>query len=253
MSSPSSLTIANRSQILYLHRPDRGTPFQETLAAVDKLHKAGKFAAFGLSNFAAHEVAEVVMLCQQHGWVRPTVYEAMYNVITRNIEPELLPACRRYGLDVVVYNPIAGGLFSGKIKTKDMKPAEGRFSDAHGNTGVRYRDRYFHEGTFNALKVAEDAVAQHGLTMIETALRWTVHHSGLKVTDGNDGIIIGVSSVEQLKENLDHLEKGPLPDGLVKALDQAWHVAKADSPNYWHGDLKYDYDPHQALFGANAK
>ena len=62
-------------QLLYLHRPDRGTPFAETLEAVDKLHKQGKFVNLGLSNFTASEVAEIVMTCKYNGWVRPTVYQ----------------------------------------------------------------------------------------------------------------------------------------------------------------------------------
>lgn len=89
--------------------------------------------------------------------------------------------------------------------------------------------------------------------MIETALRWTVHHSALRVKDGNDGIIIGVSSLEQLGENLDHLEKGPLPDEVVKRVDEAWTVAKAESVHYWHGEVKYGYDPKQILFAPGAK
>lgn len=98
-------------QILYLHCPDRATPLAETLEAINRLHKAGKFVRLGLSNFTAAEVAEVVMTCKYNGWVRPTVYQAMYNAITRGIDAELVPACRRYGIDIVVYNPIAGGLF----------------------------------------------------------------------------------------------------------------------------------------------
>src|SRR4051794_12356114 len=68
--------------IFYLHAADRTVPFQETLAEVDKLHKEGKFVKLGLSNFAAFEVAEVVMHCKANGWVRPTVFQAMYNVIS---------------------------------------------------------------------------------------------------------------------------------------------------------------------------
>lgn len=64
----------------------------------------------------------------------------MYNMITRNLEVELIPACQRYGLDIVVYNPIAGGLFSGKIKSADMTPSEGRFSD-QATSGKMYRGR----------------------------------------------------------------------------------------------------------------
>ncbi|KAF4772872.1 aldo/keto reductase [Colletotrichum scovillei] len=239
--------------ILYLHAADRATPFAETLEALDKLHKQGKFVRLGLSNFTAFEVAEVVLTAKYNGWVRPTIYQGMYNVITRSIEPELIPALRRYGLDLVVYNPIAGGLFSGKIKSKDIVPTEGRFSDNHG-TGGNYRKRYFRESTFKALQIIEKAVEENGLTMIETALRWTVHHSGLKTGDaGNDGIIIGISSVQQLEDNLNQLEKGPLPKAVVDALDQAWAISKADTTNYWHLDLEYKYNTREKLFGEGAK
>lgn len=175
----------------------------------------------------------------------------MYNMITRGIDAELVPACRRYGLDIVVYNPIAGGLFSGKIKSKDIDPSqlEGRFSDKHP-TGANYRGRYFKDSTFEALRTIEQAVEKHGgLSLIETALRWTVHHSALNIKDGgNDGVIIGISSLEQLDDNLDNLEKGPLPQDVVEAIDAAWLITKSDAPNYWHKDLVYKYDTVQALF-----
>ncbi|RFU78429.1 aldo keto reductase [Trichoderma arundinaceum] len=238
--------------ILYLHKPDRGVPFAETLEAVNRLHKAGKFVKLGISNFTAYEVAEVVLTCKYNNWVRPTIYQGMYNAITRNIESELFVACRRYGLDIVVYNPLAGGLFSGKVKSKDIVPETGRYS---GNTAMatNYRKRYFRDSTFESLRIVEEAAAKAGLTLIEIALRWTVHHSALRIKDGNDGIIIGVSSVEQLENNLDNLEKGPLPEEVVQALDEAWAISKADSVNYWHGDLEYTYDPVEVLFAEGAK
>ncbi|KAL2152753.1 hypothetical protein VTH82DRAFT_5938 [Thermothelomyces myriococcoides] len=235
--------------ILYLHAADRATPFAETLRAINELHKAGKFVRFGISNFTAYEVAEIIMTCKHNGWVRPTVYQAMYNAVTRNIEAELIPACRRYGLDIVVYNPIAGGLFSGKIKSKDMVPEDGRFSDK-AFSGRQYRARYYRDSTFQALQLVEQAAEKAGLTVIETALRWLVHHSALKVKDGNDGVIIGVSRLEQLDENLTHLEKGPLPEEVVNALDEAWAVSRANTANYWHGPIEYTYDTREALFGA---
>lgn len=209
---------------------------------------------FGISNFTAAEVAEVVLTCKYNGWVRPTIYQGMYNAITRGIEAELFPACRRYGLDIVVYNPLAGGLFSGKIKSADIDPADfSRFS-TKSSTGANYRGRYFKESTFKALQTVEKAIEKHpGLTMIEVALRWVVHHSQLNIKGGNDGILIGISSHDQLVSNLDNLEKGPLPDDVVAALDDAWKIAKPDAPNYWHKDLVYTYDTREALFGANAK
>jgi aflatoxin B1 aldehyde reductase len=196
-------------------------------------------------------VAEIVLTCKYNNWVRPTVYQAMYNCITRGIEAELIPACRRYGLDIVVYNPIAGGLFSGKLRSADMIPAEGRYGDS--NIGRLYRGRYFRDSTFRALQLLEEATAKHGLSLIETALRWTVHHSALKVVGGNDGVIVGVSSAEQLDDNLTNLEKGPLPEELVKAVDEAWAITKPDAVPYWHKEIKYTYDTREALFGAGAK
>lgn len=196
----------------------------------------GKFVQLGLSNYTAFEVAEIVMHCKYNNWVRPTIYQGMYNTITRSLEQELIPACKRYGIDVVVYNPLAGGLLSGKYKTSDV-PAEGRFSD-EAAIGARYRKRYYQDSTFEALAIIEPVVAKHGLTMAETALRWVMHHSALNITDGDDGVIIGVSNMAQLDQNLKDCEKGPLPEDVVKVLDEAWKVAKVETPDYWHMDLK---------------
>jgi aflatoxin B1 aldehyde reductase len=97
--------------IFYLHAPDRSVPFEETLQACNDMFKEGKFVKLGLSNYAAWEVAEICTMCKERGWVVPTVYQAMYNAITRNIEDELIPCCRKYGLDLVIYNPVSGPSF----------------------------------------------------------------------------------------------------------------------------------------------
>lgn len=98
-----------------------------------------------------------------------------------------------------------------------------------------YRDRYFKEGTFNALRIVEEAAQKYSLTLLEVALRWVVHHSELttRVKGGNDGVIIGVSNLKQLESNLADLEKGPLPEQVVKSLDEAWLTAKATAPTYF--------------------
>ena len=137
---------------------------------------------------------------------------------------------------------------TGRYKTQDI-PAEGRYSDKT-KTGLNYRTRYFKDATFDALRILEPVVAKYGLTLTETAFRWLHHHSLIDFkTNGRDGIIIGVSSFTQLQNNLKDLEKGPLPDEVVKTLDEAWLVAKATTANYWHLDLKYSYDTQEALFG----
>lgn len=153
----------------------------------------------------------------------------------RNIESELIPCCRKYGLDLVVYNPLAGGLFSGKIKSADLAPTEGRFSDSY-QWGSLYRERFLNNANMKALQIVEEATQKHNLTLLETALRWTIHHSALNTKSkagGNDGIIFGASNFQQLEGNLRDFQKGPLPDDVVEALDQAWLVAKATSPVYW--------------------
>ena len=98
-----------------------------------------------------------------------------------------------------------------------------------------YRDRYFKDPTFEALKIIEPVVKEHNLTLIETALRWCVHHSKLNMRGegGNDGIIIGVSSQKQLEGNIENLEKGPLPKEVLEALDKAWELIGGSSPSYW--------------------
>jgi len=220
--------------IFYLHAPDHSVPFEETLGAVNELHKQGKFVQLGLSNFAAWEVSEVYNICHERGYVKPTIYQAMYNAITRAIEPELIPCCRKYKIDIVVYNPLAGGLFSGKVKSADIEPTEGRFT-VGSKIGDMYRNRYFKNSTFEALRLLEDVSQKHNLTLLEMGLRWCIHHSELKtrVKGGNDGVIIGVSSFSQLESNLADLEKGPLPEEVVKALDEAWMIAKATAPTYF--------------------
>ncbi|KAE8329224.1 putative aflatoxin b1 aldehyde reductase-like protein [Aspergillus sergii] len=239
----------DRVDIFYLHAADRSVPFAETLKAVDELYKEGRFKRLGLSNYTAFEVAEIVIMCAERGWVRPTIYQAMYNAITRNIETELIPCCRRYGLEIVVYNPLAGGILSGKYQTGAAVPEEGRFSDKN-TTGALYRRRYLNDSVLNALDIIRPVAEKHGLTLPDVAFRWLCHHSQLRLEgDGKDGILIGVSSFGQLQQNLTALQQGPLPDELVDALDEAWMCVKPVAANYWHLELRYTYDTQAALFG----
>jgi aflatoxin B1 aldehyde reductase len=139
-------------------------------------------------------------------------------------------------MELVTYNPLCGGLFSGMIKSADLEtpPTEGRFSDSY-QWGELYRDRYLNNANMQALKIVEDVTKEHGLTMLETALRWTIHHSALstRIKGGNDGVVVGVSNLQQLEGNLRDFEKGPLPEDVVFALEQAWQITKVTAPSYW--------------------
>ncbi|KAG2051718.1 Aldo/keto reductase [Suillus hirtellus] len=222
----------DKVRVLYLHAPDRSVPFEDTVREINKLYTEGRFEIFGLSNFAAWEVAEVVGICKANGYVLPKIYQVMYNAITREMEPELLPCCRKYGLRLVSYNPLAGGLFAGKVlSTEEVAPEGGRF-DPKSKMGQMYRARYLREGYFKALELVKAAADGHGLRLTEVALRWCQHHSLLTP---EDGIILGASSAAQLEQNCVDSEKGPLPQDVVDALDEACRFVKAhgSTPLYW--------------------
>ncbi|XP_043931158.1 aflatoxin B1 aldehyde reductase member 4-like [Protopterus annectens] len=222
--------------LLYLHAPDHETPIEETLKACHELHKEGKFKELGLSNFASWEVAEIICICRNNNWIIPTVYQGMYNATTRQVEVELFPCLRHFGLRFYAYNPLAGGLLTGKYKyeDKDCSQPVGRF---FGNSWAEvYRNRYWREHHFQAIDVVQKAVetayGSQKPPLTSAAFRWMYHHSKLKGEVG-DSVIIGVSSLEQLQQNLAATEEGPLHPKVVEAFDEAWHVVAHDCPNYF--------------------
>ncbi|KAH9901315.1 Aldo/keto reductase [Cubamyces lactineus] len=224
------LLAPNKVRVLYLHAPDRSVPFEDTVREVNEMYKEGLFEIFGLSNYAAWEVAEIVGICKANGWVQPKIYQAMYNAVTREIEAELVPCCRKYGIRIVIYNPLAGGFFAGKVAAPDAQaPAGGRF-DPSSKMGQMYRARYFKRGFFDALNYLKPIAEKHELRLTEIALRWCQHHSALLP---EDGIILGASSAAQLEQNLQDCEKRPLPEEILKALDEARLIVGAEAPTYW--------------------
>ncbi|EJU05759.1 Aldo/keto reductase [Dacryopinax primogenitus] len=216
-------------RVLYLHAPDRSVRFEETLEEMNNLYKEGLFEIFGLSNYAAWEVSSICEICKGRGWVMPGIYQAMYNALQRAIDVELVPCLRKYNIRLVVYNPLAGGLFSGKITSVDQLPDEGRFSgDSSG--AKMYRERYVKETYINALKDIKTVGDKHGLRLTEIALRWCQHHSALTP---KNGVILGASSAEQLEMNCTDSAKGPLPADVVEALDKGWTNVGPSAPLYW--------------------
>ncbi|KAI0034794.1 Aldo/keto reductase [Vararia minispora EC-137] len=230
-----SLKALNVDQLemWYLHGPDRKVPYEVTLKTVNDLYKEGKFKRFGISNYMSWEVAEIVMLCRANGWVQPTVYQGIYNAILRGVEPELFPCLRKFGLSFYAFNALGGGFFTGKYGSiSEEVPAGTRF-DPTKLQGRMYRVRYWNDAYFKAVEIARTGCEKHGLTMAEVALRWISNHSQLKREKG-DAIIIGASSVGHLEQNLVDLEKGPLPEDMLKVLDEAWAIVKPHASNYWH-------------------
>ncbi|KAH7120479.1 NADP-dependent oxidoreductase domain-containing protein [Dactylonectria macrodidyma] len=226
---------ADKIDMFYLHGPDRQTPFETTLKEVNDLYREGYFRRFGISNYMSWEVAQISEICIRNDWIRPTVYQGIYNALHRAIEPELITCLRKYDMSVYAFQPLAGGFLTGRYRP-DMKDDEyeaGSRFDPKRWQGRMHHGRYMNECYFEALEIIRPEIEKAGLKMTECALRWLSHHSELKRATG-DKVIIGASSVKQLEENLEGLEKGPLPDDIVQAMEAAWLRVKGVVPKYWH-------------------
>jgi aflatoxin B1 aldehyde reductase len=226
---------AKKVEMWYLHGPDRTIPYEDTLRAVNELHEEGLFDHFGISNYMSWEVAYINDLCIQNNWIRPSVYQGVYNAIHRSVEAELFPCLRHYGMGFFAFNPLAGGYLTSRYH-RDTQPENvesmSRF-DPKTSQGKIYRTRYWNDTMFDALDIIRAAASKHQLTEAGCALRWIMHHSQLKSELG-DAIIIGASSNTHLEENLKDFEKGPLPEDVVLALDEAWKISKGNVWNYYH-------------------
>eukprot|EP01135_Chromosphaera_perkinsii_P000384 Nk52_evm31s78 gene=Nk52_evmTU31s78 len=227
--------------IFYLQSPDRKTPIEETLAAVNEIYLNGGFKEFGLSNYASWEVVHIYHICKNNGWILPSVYQGIYNYLTRGIEKELLPALRSLNIRFYAYNPLAGGILTGKHSyetgtgSKVNEQPISRFF-AHAWADI-YRDRYWKKGYFSGIDMVRQAVEfekEQGteLSMTSTALTWLRKHSALRGELG-DAIVLGGWTVEQVEENLCAADFDFLPVSVQAAVDLAWYVTLPDSANYF--------------------
>ena len=223
----------DKLHLWYLHGPDRSTPFEVTLREVDKLHKEGYLERFGISNYHSWEVAKICEICEHNGWIKPSVYQGLYNALHRAVESELFPCLRHYGMSLYCFNPLAGGFLTDRYHrdTKDVEQG-GRF-DPNRMQGQLHRGRYWDDLYFDALDIIRPVAKKHGLTETECALRWLSHHSQLKREKG-DAIIVGASSTKHLEENLAALDQGPLPEEVVQALDAGWQRVRGKELKFWH-------------------
>ena len=213
--------------IFYLHFPDPETPVTSVLEACACLHKEGKFGELGLSNFPAWMVADAWHVCEKNGWVKPTVYEGIYNPLTRNAERELNAALNSFGMRFYAYNPLAGGLLSGRYTSFEEAPGDGRFTHR-----PNYQNRYWKKSYFDAVDLLRAACEKEGITLPEAVYRWLTHHSMLRGERG-DRVIIGASKLRHLQDNLSYFKKGGLSEETVRAFEEAWQICRTDSPEYF--------------------
>lgn len=206
--------------LYYLHMPDPGVPIEDSLATMEEFVRAGKVRYPASSNYAAWQVCQMLWLADSHGWKPATVTQPMYNMLTRGIEQEYLPMCRELGVGTVVYNPLAGGMLTGK------QPREAPLPGTRFDKNELYLGRYWHQAQFDAVDRLRAVAAAAGRSMVSLALNWLLHHTTI------DCVILGASRLEQIEENLRALEDGALPADVVQACDRIWEGLRGVTPKY---------------------
>jgi aryl-alcohol dehydrogenase (NADP+) len=206
--------------ICYMHRPDRNTPIEESLAAFDTLVQQGKVVYVGMSNHAAWQVCEAKWKSELNRWAPPVVVQLPYNLITRGIDEECLEFTQKLKVGVTVYNPLAAGLLTGKHK-RDSGPVAGTRFDINDD----YYGRFWHDVNFEAAETLAGIAADAGLTSIELALRWLMSQAAV------DSVILGVSKVEHLEDNLAAAD-GRVDSDVMARCDEVWRSLRGPHFKY---------------------
>ncbi len=200
--------------IYYAHLPDYTTPIESTLRAFDDLVHQGKVRYLACSNFRAFQLCKALWVSDTHNLARFDLIQPPYNLLTRDIEYELLPLCVDERIGVCVYNPLAGGLLTGK-HDPSKPPATGtRF--ANDAMGKMYYDRYWNESNFNAVARIKSIAEQGGKDMAHLALAWILTNQAIT------SIIIGATSMKHVEHNIAATEISLCGDECAK-LDEVWY------------------------------
>jgi aryl-alcohol dehydrogenase (NADP+) len=201
-----------------IHFFDSDTSIDETLRTLDDMVRAGKVRYVGCSNFAAWQLAKAVGRSEALGISRYESVQPRYNLLFRDIERELLPLCHHDDIAVMVYNPIAGGLLTGKHRP-DTGPTEGtRFT--LGSASKRYQERYWADDKFEAVEAMRPLAVEAGISMAQMAVGWVMANPDVTVP------IVGASSSAQLADAV-AAEAAPLDRELVARLNDLTHHYRA--------------------------
>jgi aryl-alcohol dehydrogenase (NADP+) len=205
-----------------LHGYDRATPIDETLGALDDLVHQGKVRYIGCSNFLTYQLVRAVGRTETLRLARLDCVQPRYNLLFRQIEREMLPYCREEGIGVIPYNPIAGGLLSGKHSRAEPPPESTRFT--LGTAGKMYQDRYWHDHEFDTVEALRGLAGEAGVSLVTLAVAWVLAHPAITAP------IIGASRPEQLGASLAAAEF-TIDDELKRRLDEyTYEYRLGDAP-----------------------
>jgi aryl-alcohol dehydrogenase (NADP+) len=200
-----------------LHMHDPATPLDEALEALDTVVRHGKARYVGVSNWPAVRLARAVGRAELKNLMPIVSHQPRYNLLFRSFERDLLPFCLEEGIGVIPYNPLAGGLLTGKHR-KDASAEGTRFK--LGKSGEMYTERYWHEREFATVEALKEIAAEAGMSLTTLAVAWVLANPAITAP------IIGASRPEQLADNLKAVET-PLPADLKARLDALTHEFRA--------------------------
>jgi len=206
--------------IYYLHQPDYNVPLEESLETLERMVQDGKVRLPGSSNFASWQVCRMLSIAEKENYRPARITQSMYNLVARGVEQEYLPMAKDLGVAMIAYNPLAGGLLTGKHTAS--QPAEG--SRFVGNQV--YRDRYWNPVYLQAVDELADIALRAGRSLISIALGWLLHHTPTSC------VVLGASRREQLENNLVAFDEGPLSVDTVKESDAIWERMRGCTPRY---------------------
>jgi aflatoxin B1 aldehyde reductase len=207
-----------------LHCFDYETPILETLDKCEELWRHEKFNYLGISNFSLKQMNEVLDICDKNMLSIPKYYQGMYNLISRKVE-EIFPLLEEYNVHFWGYNPLAGGLLTGKYK--DNKFLSNESEDSRFKNNKIYQNIFWKDEIINNL---EDFFKLSN--PIEKSIQWLLKYSKLKE---NDKIIIGVSTIEQLKKNINIINKNIVyNNSMINELNNIYNKIENISPNYYY-------------------
>jgi aryl-alcohol dehydrogenase-like predicted oxidoreductase len=206
-----------------VHSWDPVTPLEETLETLDGFVRTGKVRYVGLSNYTGWQVQKTVALAREHGWSVPVTLQPQYNLLVREIEWEIVPACLDAGLGLLPWSPLGGGWLTGKY-TRDERPTGSTRLGEDPDRGVEaYDRRSARERTWDVVDAVREIADQRGVSMAQVALAW------LAARPAVTSVILGARTTEQLEDNLAAADV-TLDDKEVAALDQASDPGAADYP-----------------------
>jgi aryl-alcohol dehydrogenase (NADP+) len=197
-----------------VHHYDANTPVDETVEAFDAVVKSGKARYAGVSNYHAYRVARSLGRSETLRLTKLVSVQPRYNLLFRQIERELLPLCEEEKLAVIPYNPLAGGLLTGKHQRAAPPPEGTRFT--LGSAGKNYRERYWQEREFATVAAFVGLARAAGVEPATLAVAWVLAHPAVTAP------LIGASRPEQLQASIAAAEYR-LDPKLKQALDQLSH------------------------------